>query len=296
LIGRVTIPPEWTKPVDFSDTSSIYLNNARPSWPVPLELVRGQSDPRLGKPFQDWLAAWKKSPEAARDLRTRINMHVPLAPDGSFRLDDIPAGTYALGIEVQRGPRPGAYGPFQRLGRVITIPPMEGGRSDEPLDLGVLPLQTRRDFAPGSLAPRFEITTTDGRRLRIPEDYAGKILLLDFSAPWDTQARFQVVRLNDLRAKFPDDTRLAFLSLAVDADTPETRDFIAAKGEAWPQAIVGPLGAPIPETFGLSDQPAFRIVIIDGEGRIVASEYYPDSVIPALEKLLGPAAADPAKP
>jgi hypothetical protein len=69
---------------------------------------------------------------------------VAVKPDGSFRADDVPAGTYQLRIVlyepspdsrmVYRGPLIG------RVVREVEVPEMPGGRSDEPLDLGDLEL------------------------------------------------------------------------------------------------------------------------------------------------------------
>jgi hypothetical protein len=73
----------------------------------------------------------------------------PLAPyqakieqDGSFGFDDLPAGDYHLTANVSpdgemshgRSPLAG------RLDHRFSVPEMPGGRSDQPLDLGLIPL------------------------------------------------------------------------------------------------------------------------------------------------------------
>jgi hypothetical protein len=67
-----------------------------------------------------------------------------LRPDGSFRAEDIPAGTYELRVEV-REPSSDQSDPMGKLiGTVaerIVVPEMPGGRSDEPLDVGSFELE-----------------------------------------------------------------------------------------------------------------------------------------------------------
>jgi RNA polymerase sigma factor (sigma-70 family) len=70
---------------------------------------------------------------------------VKLEADGSFRVEDVEAGTYDFLIVVREPPRQ----PFEvGLGRdviatarrEVIVPAMAGGRSDEPLDLGAIPV------------------------------------------------------------------------------------------------------------------------------------------------------------
>ena len=66
---------------------------------------------------------------------------LPIDADGRFRVEDVPAGTYALRVWIRRPP--GATGPDPTrpsLGGLheFTVPPVPGGRSDLPLDLGAL--------------------------------------------------------------------------------------------------------------------------------------------------------------
>ncbi|OHB75725.1 MAG: hypothetical protein A2Z25_23785 [Planctomycetes bacterium RBG_16_55_9] len=72
-----------------------------------------------------------------------IVLALECAKDGSFRVEDVPAGEYSLYVH--------AYGPptartfrGERIGELnhaFSVPDMPGGRSDEPLDLGELELE-----------------------------------------------------------------------------------------------------------------------------------------------------------
>ena len=69
---------------------------------------------------------------------------VYLNESGEFRLEDIPAGWYELVILApasKRAPQGAMERPRDVLRREVEVPPMPGGRSDEPFDLGELPAQ-----------------------------------------------------------------------------------------------------------------------------------------------------------
>ena len=129
-----------------------------------------------------------RDPEGIAYRDRRVADRVGLAPDGSFRFDDLPAGEYRLTIQVNEDA--GSAGdPGRSPGSTVqfTIPPIPGGRSDEPLDLGALRLKVRTVPKAGDPAPDFEVTTVDGEALAL-RDYRGKYLLLDFGAMWDDQS------------------------------------------------------------------------------------------------------------
>ena len=78
---------------------------------------------------------------SARGADTSFTLKVE--PDGSFRIEDVPAGTYDLLIEVNKRPTDSGGLGHEELAtcrREVVVPVMPEGRSDKPLDLGVIPL------------------------------------------------------------------------------------------------------------------------------------------------------------
>jgi len=71
---------------------------------------------------------------------------VYVKPDGSFRLEDIPPGKYILKFDLREPVvRRGFEESGKRIGsfeQSVTVPPIPGGRSEKPLDLGTLSLES----------------------------------------------------------------------------------------------------------------------------------------------------------
>jgi hypothetical protein len=107
-----------------------------------------------------------------------------IVSNGSFRIDDIPAGNYYLYVnayEPAADPRGFRGKRLGSLSRHFNIPEMPGGRSDEPMDLGVLELGVfgTSDYAPSLLGkplPDMNGITTDFT----PAQAKGKMVLVCF--------------------------------------------------------------------------------------------------------------------
>jgi beta-lactamase regulating signal transducer with metallopeptidase domain/uncharacterized GH25 family protein len=288
VIGRIEPPEGWTQPVDFTAQGGAAIESNRPFVPYPLELFRGKTTLDGGYWF-DWSDRWRRTPEGIAYVDSRVAAHVGLAPDGSFRIDDLPAGEYRLTIHAGEDQGGRDRGPFARINREFAIPPIPGGRSDEPFDLGTFRLKTRSVPKAGEPAPDFEVKTVDGKAITLKE-YRGKYLLLDFGVLWDDQSRFQVARLNDIQKRFGNDPRFAILSLVMAPDDARTRAFIAGKGQRWPQAIIGPLTNPIASAYGIEGHyfPFATIAILIGpDGKIVARDLSYNKIGEAIGQALG---------
>ncbi len=295
VIGRVEPPSGWTRPIDFHDNSEAHIESNRPLTPYPLSLFRGKTM-QDGREWVEWNRRWHQSPEGHDYMNRRVSLGVALAPDGSFRIDDVPAGEYRLTIRVNgesifhvASMERRESGPFSHIFRTFTVPPAPGGRSEEPLDLGELRLQPRRTFEVGEPAPAFDVTTVDGKKLAVPADFRGKFLLIDFGTLWDIEAPTQIALLNEVNQKFGKDPRFAILSLTFEPDTAESRKSIADKGEPWTQAIVGPLSNPIASAYGIDDENVSTAILIGPDGKIAAKDLWRDRIAKALDGVLGQA-------
>jgi beta-lactamase regulating signal transducer with metallopeptidase domain/uncharacterized GH25 family protein len=290
IIGRIEPPEAWAKPVDFTVESMAGLETNR-TLPDPLSLYRGKTS--LGAEWNDWLHRWSGSPEGREYASRRAAVSVGLEPDGSFRIDDVSPGDYRLAIRVNGKAQfhvTATYGrdpgPFGRIVHTFTVPPIPGGRTDEPLNLGVMRLRPRVALKVGTPAPAFEVATVEDKRLTVPGDFRGKFLLIDFSTTWDSQSGIQITRLNDVNGRFGKDPRFAILSVTFAADNPETRKFIEDKGEPWRQAIVGPLSNAISLEYNIDDENVPATILIGPDGKVVAKDLWYDKIGKAVGEAL----------
>jgi hypothetical protein len=122
VIGKLTAPAGMAGPIDWTFSR----NNLIPKV-SPIQAARFRS-------------GLKKAPRLAGGGYT-----VKLEADGSFRVEDVEAGTYDFLITINEPPRdPFKVGLDQEVVATarleVVVPPMSGGRSDEPLDLGAIPV------------------------------------------------------------------------------------------------------------------------------------------------------------
>ena len=96
-----------------------------------------------GKRLQEEM---KRYTEAVRGRQVE-HYATKVEADGSFRFDDVPAGDYQLSARLQAPPADGQIVPgpvIANLTPPFAVAQMPGARSDEPLDLGSLTLDTVR--------------------------------------------------------------------------------------------------------------------------------------------------------
>jgi RNA polymerase sigma factor (sigma-70 family) len=129
VIGKVTAPAGLAGPIDWTFSNNSLIPKVTP---IQAALVR---------------SGLTKAPRVAAGGAT-----VKLEADGSFRVEDVEAGSYDLIIMVNEPPKdPFGVGIGREViataRREVVVPAMPGGRSDEPLDLGSFPVTAVKDEA-----------------------------------------------------------------------------------------------------------------------------------------------------
>ena len=113
----------------------------------------------------DWLYGYcylRRKDAGPADQAGQESDHRPSDPivfkveaDGSFRIEDVAAGTYELLIEVNKRPTDGRGFGHEQLAmirREVVVPQMPGGRSDMALDLGLIPATATKKPEPAAPA------------------------------------------------------------------------------------------------------------------------------------------------
>ncbi len=113
-----------------------------------------------------------------------------------------------------------------------------------------------------TFAPDFKVKVLSGEAVTL-QQFAGKVLVVDFWATWCPPCRESVPELKDLTRKYPTD-KLVLISVSVDEDEDAWRDFIGKKHMDWLQYRDS--DHQMVDAFGVHGFPTY--LVIDGEGII----------------------------
>jgi beta-lactamase regulating signal transducer with metallopeptidase domain len=134
VIGRFAAPADYGQAMDFSDG------------------IRALT------------TAWPKSDKSKYQSSEYKHFAFQIKQDGTFRIEDVPAGTYELYVSMDQQPLDGKqWKTIADFSDVIEVPAMIESRMDEPLDLGTL--QLKLPGAEVDLATTVEAEAEQGGRL-----------------------------------------------------------------------------------------------------------------------------------
>jgi peroxiredoxin len=213
--------------------------------------------------------------------------------DGSFRVDDVPAGAYALAIRVTEPSKdPNTRFMWQgdqakeigSLVREIVVPEMPGGRSDEPFDLGTLEMKVTAP--PGSLrsVADIEVKTVDGLPLKLA-DYRGKVVLLTFWGAWSDACQRDLPALKAVYEAFEKNPRFAMIGLSLDENPEVPKQFAKARELRWTQGYLDDEAKiKVTDAFDVSEVPS--ILLITPEGKIALRDLRAQGVEKSVERAL----------
>ena len=281
VVGRVIAP--GGKKVDWSFGSTGF-RAAQPELDIPKDLSPEQR--------ARWYEEWSKTPEGkAYQERSQRNYSVKVQSDGTFRVDDIPAGQYDLNITVNE-PLPenqaGIGGDL--LGSVthkVNVPEMPGGRSDLPLDVGTLELAIARRIKVGEPVPGFQVATLGGESLKL-EDFRGKFVLLDFWATWCGPCVAETPHLKAVHEAFRKDDRFAMIGLSLDAEKEAPRQYVEKNSLGWHQAFLGDFSeSKLATEYGVQSIPS--IWLIGPDGKVIAKDLRGEAIKDTIASALGAA-------
>src|SRR5262249_15835667 len=143
--------------------------------------------------------------------------------------------------------------------REIIVPEVPGGQSDEPLDLGTIPLQPakkRTNVKVGEAAPAFHIEALDGKPLSLA-DYRGKYVLLHFWATGCGPCLAETPHVKEVFETFGKDRRFVMIGLSLDPEKDDPRQYAAKHGLVWIQGFLGAWDhASLPDQYGVGGIPS----------------------------------------
>lgn len=238
VVGRVELPTLLAGRPGLFLTGQLYHVEPPPPKPIPADVLTG---PVAGR--RAWMRTFLQT-DAGRAWQAQVDRAVygsrsyplELSPDGTFRVEDVAADGYRFDVS--------AYDPagveVAKAEGDLSVPPMPGGGSDDPLAAGTLRLQPARlgsgkSLAVGDVAPDFTLPTLDGGTVRL-SDLRGRLVLLDDWSIRCTPCVERMLALKDVRAAYGREGQVAIVGLDADDDPHRSSVLVRRQHVDWPQA------------------------------------------------------------
>jgi peroxiredoxin len=274
LIGRFALP-EGAVITDL-DAGHARLRSRPPALRMPADFVNFTDEQ-----WSAWWDVFQASPEGRAYLEGDRQFAVAIRPDGVFRIEDVPSGRYVLSLTYRASVGDDSLRRLAFARADVEVPEIAGGRSDEPLNIGTIPLEAFpfRDLDVGARVPDIIRDTAGGRMLDLAA-MRGKAVLLAF---WST--RWSMASLPHLKSTydtFRRDPRFVMIGLNEDFAPEAMKWCVARHNLAWEQRYLGSSDDPNPiaAAFGVRFLPA--VFLIGPDGRLFAKDLEGDGIRQAV--------------
>lgn len=209
--------------------------------------------------------AWLKTPQGKEHQRMNWVEPFDVNPDGTFRIDDVRPGTYFACFSYNVREANGQYSEdLIQAGAKFTIPPLPGGRSDQPLDIGTIQPTLRPRLLPGKPAPDFAAKTLDGDKAFKLSDYRGKYVILNVVWNWD-KADEMKEQLDKVQRVIAGRKDFVLINLTFDDVSPAGKRELVAKGIGGVHAYMTYIETNLPAAYRSGP---LQMVLIDPAGNV----------------------------
>ena len=225
-----------------------------------------------------WWEAWYESEgsQVAASPRDKEGTALTVQSNGWFTSDiKIAPGRYWANGSIKKDGRK-----LAKVDQYVDVP--EG---DSPYDLGKIVLKPAPALQAGDMAPEVKTETLDSKPLKL-SDFRGKYVLLDFWATWCGPCRAEMRNLKTVYDSFGNDRRFAMISLSLDRDRKEPKEYVEANKVGWTQVFLGDWDQDnVTKAFEVDGIPS--IWLIGPDGKIVAKGLRGAKIKEAVAAALG---------
>lgn len=229
--------------------------------------------------------AFWETPEYRNWQQTANVAEFNVAKDGTFRVEDIPPGTYQLNVQLGEL-SPGSYF-VEGAGwgeTPVTVPPMTSDQPEVPIDIGEVKVTLFKRLSVGEAAPEITGDSVDGASARL-SDFRGKYVLLYL---WTSEEGWQSLeKLPALRAlddRFGNDPKFVIVGINLNSEREVARKAMADQHMHWPEILMkGWDDKRLPREYTLSPSNLF---LIDPDGKLLAKNTDAPGMFGVLQKVL----------
>jgi RNA polymerase sigma factor (sigma-70 family) len=230
------------------------------------------------------------TPEFRKWQQTANMGQFDIGRDGTFKVEDVPAGTYAVSVQIGDSGPGNFYVETAGWGeKTITVPPVSSDLLDVPLDIGDVDVTLTKRIAIGESAPEVEGDSQDGSSLKL-SDFRGKYVLLHLWASERRDLERTNSMLKELNDRFAADPRFVILGVNADSTTEAAKKAIADQQFSWPQILLhGWDDKRLPRQYTYS--PAL-LFLIDPDGHLLSKNIDVATAMGILQRELAPRMAE----